>query len=97
MSEHVSIAVSRRAECGEGPVWDPTTGAVHWVDIIAGEILLTDFASGETRVTRYPEMVGAVAPRSAAASSRRWRAGSWGSMPPATWTVASTSCPKASG
>ena len=28
-----------------------------------GEMLITDFASGETRVTAYPEMVGAVAPR----------------------------------
>ncbi|GAA1985769.1 SMP-30/gluconolactonase/LRE family protein [Microbacterium pumilum] len=64
MSEHVSIAVSRRAECGEGPVWDASSGGVHWVDIISGEILLTDFVSGDTRVIRYPEMVGAVAPRS---------------------------------
>lgn len=63
MSEHVSVAVSRRAECGEGPIWDAATRAVHWVDIISGEILLTDFATGATRVTTYPEMVGAVAPR----------------------------------
>ena len=63
MSVQVSVAVSRRAECGEGPIWDPAANAVHWVDIIEGEMLVTDFASGETRVTPYPEMVGAVAPR----------------------------------
>jgi sugar lactone lactonase YvrE len=63
MSVKVSVAVSRRAACGEGPVWDPRTNAVHWVDIIKGEMLVTDFASGATRVTVYPEMVGAVAPR----------------------------------
>ncbi len=63
MSEQVTVAVSRRAECGEGPIWEAAANAVHWVDIIEGEILLTDFASGETRVTKYPEMVGAVAPR----------------------------------
>ena len=63
MTVQVSIAVSRRAECGEGPIWDPPTNAVHWVDIIEGEMLVTDFASGRTRVTAYPEMVGAVAPR----------------------------------
>jgi sugar lactone lactonase YvrE len=39
--------------------------AVHWVDIIKGEILVTDVSSGATRVTAYPEMVGAVAPRAA--------------------------------
>ena len=63
MSVQVSVAVSRRAECGEGPIWDAAANAVHWVDIIPGEILITDFATGETRVTAYPEMVGAVAPR----------------------------------
>jgi sugar lactone lactonase YvrE len=63
MAVQVSVAVSRRAACGEGPIWDAAAGAVHWVDIISGEILLTDFTSGETRVTAYPEMVGAVAPR----------------------------------
>ncbi|WP_137844809.1 SMP-30/gluconolactonase/LRE family protein [Microbacterium sp. 2FI] len=63
MSEQISVAVSRRAECGEGPIWDAAAGAVHWVDIIPGEILITDFATGQTRVTAYPEMVGAVAPR----------------------------------
>ncbi len=63
MSEQISVAVSRRTECGEGPVWDEALNAVHWVDITAGEILLTDLATGVTQVTKYPEMVGAVAPR----------------------------------
>ena len=63
MSVQVSVAVSRRAECGEGPIWDPAANAVHWVDIVQGEMLVTDFASGATRITKYPEMVGAVAPR----------------------------------
>jgi sugar lactone lactonase YvrE len=63
MSVQVSLAVPRRAECGEGPVWNPATNAVHWVDIIKGEMLVTDYATGATRATAYPEMVGAVAPR----------------------------------
>lgn len=63
MSVQVSVAVSRRAECGEGPIWDPAANAVHWVDIIGGEMLITDFDTGATRATPYPEMVGAVAPR----------------------------------
>ena len=63
MSVQISVAVSRRAQCGEGPIWDSTASAVHWVDIVEGEMLVTDFASGATRITTYPEMVGAVAPR----------------------------------
>ncbi|WP_442576501.1 SMP-30/gluconolactonase/LRE family protein [Microbacterium sp. F51-2R] len=63
MPVQVSVAVARRAECGEGPIWNPETSAVHWVDIIKGEMLVTDYATGATRVTAYPEMVGAVAPR----------------------------------
>jgi sugar lactone lactonase YvrE len=61
--EQVDVAVSRRAECGEGPLWDAEAGAVHWVDIIGGEILTTDFASGATAVITHPTMVGAAAPR----------------------------------
>lgn len=59
----IDVAVSRRTECGEGPLWDAATGAVHWVDIIKGEILTTDYATGQTSVVTYPEMVGAAAPR----------------------------------
>ena len=63
MSVQVDVAVSRRAQCGEGPVWDADAGVVHWVDIVQGEMLVTAFGTGETRAIRYPEMVGAVAPR----------------------------------
>lgn len=59
----IDVAVSRRTECGEGPLWDPAADAVHWVDIIRGEILTTDFTTGETGVVAYPGMVGAAAPR----------------------------------
>jgi sugar lactone lactonase YvrE len=60
---HVTVAVSRRAQCGEGPIWDSRRNAVHWVDIISGQMLITDFATGVTDAVTYPEMVGAVAPR----------------------------------
>lgn len=63
MPVSVSVAVSRRAECGEGPIWNPRSNAVHWVDIVKGEMLETDFSRGTTRVTEYPAMVGAAAPR----------------------------------
>ncbi|QIG39428.1 SMP-30/gluconolactonase/LRE family protein [Microbacterium sp. 4R-513] len=63
MVETPTVAVQRRAECGEGPVWDAAAGVLHWVDIIPGEILRTDLDTGRTTVTSYPEMVGAVAQR----------------------------------
>jgi sugar lactone lactonase YvrE len=63
MSDRATLVVSRRAQCGEGPVWDAAAGALHWVDIVAGEILRSDPATGETTSTGYPEMVGAVAQR----------------------------------
>ena len=63
MTDTATVVVQRRAECGEGPVWDAAAGVLHWVDIIPGEILRTDPATGETTVTSYPEMVGAAAQR----------------------------------
>jgi sugar lactone lactonase YvrE len=63
MADEARVVVSRRAECGEGPVWDAAAGVLHWVDIVPGEILRTDPETGETIVTTYPEMVGAVAQR----------------------------------
>jgi sugar lactone lactonase YvrE len=63
MTDRAALVVSRRAQCGEGPVWDEAAGALHWVDIVAGEILRTDPTTGETTATVYPEMVGAVAQR----------------------------------
>lgn len=59
----IDLAVRRRAACGEGPLWDPQNGVVLWVDIIAGEILSTDYATGATTALRYPGMVGAATHR----------------------------------
>ncbi|MFV0426918.1 MAG: SMP-30/gluconolactonase/LRE family protein [Beutenbergiaceae bacterium] len=63
LEPHVEVAVRARAECGEGPLWDPDANAVHWVDILAGKILTTDYLDGSTSVISYPQMVGAAAPR----------------------------------
>jgi sugar lactone lactonase YvrE len=63
MTDQPTLVVSRRAECGEGPVWDGAAGVLHWVDIVRGEILRTDPETGTTSATAYPEMVGAVAQR----------------------------------
>lgn len=60
MPYSTTIAVQRRAACGEGPVWDSETASVHWVDIVNGEILRTDFSTGVTTTRTHPGMVGAV-------------------------------------
>lgn len=65
MSTTVNVVVSRRAQCGEGPLWDETSGRVVWVDIMAGEILSTSWATRETTALTYPAWVGAAAPRAA--------------------------------
>ena len=57
------VVVDATAEVGEGPVWDPTTNAVHWVDILVGAIHTTHPDSGETDTFTYHEMVGAALPR----------------------------------
>lgn len=58
-----SVIVEYAAEVGEGPTWDPKNNLVYWVDILAGQILTTDFVTRKTEVYTYKEMVGAVAPR----------------------------------
>lgn len=58
-----SVTVARPAQCGEGPFWHSPSNSVYWVDIIGQEILQTDFATTQTSVTEYHEMVGAAAPR----------------------------------
>ena len=69
--------MSRRAECGEGPVWDAPANAVHWVDILGGEILITDLATGATTGDPLQRDGRRGLRRDAeAASSRRSRAGS---------------------
>ena len=57
------LLVRSDAECGEGPVLDPRTGELAWVDIPRGVLHRSDPCSGEDRTTRYDTMLGAVAPR----------------------------------
>lgn len=63
MQENVSVAVSARPECGEGPVWHAPSESVLWVDIVRGQVFRTHLETGETTSIDYPEMVGAAAPR----------------------------------
>lgn len=48
-----------RARVGEGPVWDAATSRLLWVDIPAGDIHLSDPATGRTTTMSVPTLVGA--------------------------------------
>lgn len=51
------------AHHGEGPVWDTTAHRMLWVDMLAGDILSTDLASGETHRLHVGSVAAAVRPR----------------------------------
>jgi sugar lactone lactonase YvrE len=57
------VVVRAVAEIGEGPVIDPRTGLLAWVDIPAGLLHVSDPRSGADQTTRYDTWLGAVAPR----------------------------------
>lgn len=58
------VVVRGRAVVGEGPVIDPRTGHLVWVDITEGLLLDNDLATGDQTVTKLPQMLGAAVPRS---------------------------------
>jgi sugar lactone lactonase YvrE len=60
----LDVAVeSDASEVGEGPIFDPRTGRLVWVDIYGGLVFEDDLQTGEQTVTNVNTMVGAVAPR----------------------------------
>ncbi|MBO3752031.1 SMP-30/gluconolactonase/LRE family protein [Streptosporangiaceae bacterium NEAU-GS5] len=59
MSPMVEIALRSHAKIGEGPTWDPRTGELVWVDILNSEIHFYRPATGEDRVQRVDQHVGA--------------------------------------
>lgn len=60
----LDVAVrSDASDVGEGPVFDPRTGRLVWVDIYGCAVHEDDLATGRQTVTRLDTMIGAVAPR----------------------------------
>ena len=57
------ILARRDAYIGEGPVWDPRTRRVLWVDIGNDLVFSTDPEDGTTLERRLPRSVGVVLPR----------------------------------
>ena len=46
---------------GEGPIWDPETKSIYWVDILNGNIHEYSTTRNIHRTMQVKEMVGAVA------------------------------------
>lgn len=59
----ISVAFAGAARVGEGPVWDESSRALHWVDILAGEIHTAEPSSRSHRTIAMSTLVGAAAPR----------------------------------
>jgi sugar lactone lactonase YvrE len=55
--------IRAEARVGEGPVIDPRTGRLCWVDILSGDLLQSTLDTGETERWRFDTYVGAIAPR----------------------------------
>lgn len=63
MKYDVKVLIEADAEVGEGPVIDPRTGNLCWVDIPAGYLLQSDLTTGSTERWDLGMSLGAVAPR----------------------------------
>lgn len=60
----LEVAVrSETSDVGEGPVFDPRTGHLLWVDIYGRKVFEDDLSTGRQTVHEVGTMVGAVAPR----------------------------------
>jgi sugar lactone lactonase YvrE len=62
--QRADVVTDPVAHHGEGPVWDPATRALHWVDMLAGDVLrLRD--DGTVRRIHVDNVVAALRPRAA--------------------------------
>jgi sugar lactone lactonase YvrE len=57
------LFVDARAQLGEGPVWDPRSGRLIWVDIEGMALHSTDPATGATSTKPMPMPIGVAVPR----------------------------------
>ena len=48
---------------GEGPVWDASWGGLRFVDMLAGDVLALDAASGEVSRRHVGDVAAAIRPR----------------------------------
>jgi len=70
---HADLLLTTGAALGEGPLWEPDSGDVIWVDIVAEQVLRTNLAVPDIRSSSIGEPVGALA--------RTWGGGLIGATP----------------
>ncbi|BBH17465.1 calcium-binding protein [Nocardioides baekrokdamisoli] len=56
----ITTVVRSHARVGEGPVW--REGQLHWVDILGGQVHVSDLEAGATSTSTVPTWVGAAVP-----------------------------------
>jgi sugar lactone lactonase YvrE len=64
-SARAELVLDAHAGLGEGPLWDARSGALLWVDIMAGLVHRFDPAAGTDVTLAVGQPVGAVVPRAA--------------------------------
>jgi sugar lactone lactonase YvrE/DNA-binding IclR family transcriptional regulator len=61
--DDVTLAIPSTCFLGEGPVWSPRDGRLHWVDILAPALCEGDPLRGSYTTRAMPELVSAIVPR----------------------------------
>lgn len=56
----IQVAAHLADDVGEGPIWDPRTSALHWVDITSRLVHSVSIADGRTRSYPLSEMPGSL-------------------------------------
>ena len=59
----IEVFVNHPAQLGEGPLWDPQSNRLYWVDTYGKALLSVDSAGGDMRTWPMPEPIGACALR----------------------------------
>ena len=59
----IDVVVHAQAQVGEGPVWDPRTQRLVWVDLTEGTLFESDLHSGSTTAIDVGRPLGAAVPR----------------------------------
>ena len=56
----IEVFVKHESQLGEGPLWDPKSNRLFWVDIYAPALHSVDAAGGDMKTWAMPEHIGAV-------------------------------------
>lgn len=63
MKPEVDVAISATSELGEGPIWDPATGTLVWLDLLGDRLYRSNISAGTSVEAALDRTVGAVALR----------------------------------